>query len=403
MKKIFVITVSAVSLVFFFWIAYRFIFVKPKRPLEVPLTVVSKKSLPNFSDDLKGKDLMKAITRQIKKMKRENLNQKIKMGKIKVSRRRVLKTLEYFRELLNKRGIASLKTEVPKRFLVLQSSGLNGKGNVLFTGYYQPVIDARKEPGKDYKYPIYRTPHDLQVLDLGMINPKYAGAKIGLRVENGVIKPYFDRKAIDKDMVLAGRGLELVYLKDFLDRYLLQIQGSGMLKIGDGQVIKVRFASSNYFPYVSMGKILVEDGKISSQKISLSAIRSYYREHPQEIKDYLNRNPRYIFFEEFTGNVTGSEGVELTPGRSIATDKSLFPGGGLAFITSQNPLRNAKGEVVQWQRINRFMVDQDTGGAIKGPGRVDVFWGTGEKAEKVAGNFKEKGKLYYLLIKEDLE
>jgi membrane-bound lytic murein transglycosylase A len=135
--------------------------------------------------------------------------------------------------------------------------------------------------------------------------------------------------------------------------------------------------------------------------MSLKAIREYYEDKPLKIKQYLNRNPRYIFFEEFSGTVNGSEGVALTPGRSIATDKNLFPGGGLAFITCKRPHRNAKGEVVRWSPMHRFVVDQDTGAAIKGPGRVDIFWGTGEEAEKIAGGFKETGELYYLLIKED--
>jgi membrane-bound lytic murein transglycosylase A len=172
------------------------------------------------------------------------------------------------------------------------------------------------------------------------------------------------------------------------------------MNVENSEVIKVRFASSNCFPYVSLGKLLVEDGKIPEGRVSLKAIRQYYREHPEAMKKYLNRNHRYIFFEEFTGNITGSEGVELTPGRSIATDKSLFPGGGLAFVICQKPVRNAKGEVVKWRPMNRFMIDQDTGSAIKGPGRVDIFWGTGKKAGQIAGGFKETGKLYYLLIKE---
>jgi membrane-bound lytic murein transglycosylase A len=355
--------------------------------------------LPIFKDDLNGDGLKEAIDLQIKKMKRENLSKKVHLGKMTVSRKKILKTLEYFSEILERKGLSSLSEEISKHFLVFQASGLNQRGDVLFTGYYQPVLDARKKPEGEYKYPIYKTPPDLQVLDLGEINPEYAGEKIGLRVEEGIIKPYFDRKAIDEDMVLAGRGLELVYLKDFLDRYFLHIQGSGVMNLENGQIVKVRFASSNYFPYVSIGKLLIEAGRIPKRKLSLEAIRRYYQENPEEIKKYLNRNPRYIFFEEFTGNVTGSEGVELTPGRSIATDKSIFPGGGLAYIICQRPVRNAKGEIIYWTPISRFMIDQDTGSAIKGPGRVDIFWGTGKEAEKVAGSFKETGKLYYLLIK----
>ena len=134
--------------------------------------------------------------------------------------------------------------------------------------------------------------------------------------------------------------------------------------------------------------------------MSLKAIRQYYQENPDEIAGYLNHNRRYIFFEEFTGNVAGSEGVELTPGRSIATDKTLFPGGGLAFIFCQRNVRNDEGKVVEFCPIDRFVIDQDTGAAMEGPGRVDIFWGTGKEAEEIAGGIKETGKLYYLLIKE---
>ena len=401
MRRPFVLACIVVILLFCLWAIYVLRPRMPEKKLEFPLTPVSAKNLPRFADDLNGAGLIEAIEYHITTMKGKNLDEKVTIGQLTVTKRRILETLQCILQLIKKGGLGSLSREIPRRFLVYQASGLSKRGDVLFTGYYQPIIDARREPDSEYKYPLYKMPQDLQILDLGKINHKYAGERIGLRVENGIIKPYHDRKAIDAEMVLAGKGLEVVYLNDFLDRYLLHVQGSGVMRIGKGREIKVRFASSNGFPYVSLGKLLIEDQKIPRDKMSLKAIREFHGDNPLEMQKYLNRNPRYIFFEEFSGAVNGSEGVALTPGRSIATDKILFPGGGLAFITCKRPHRNAEGDVVSWSKMHRFVVDQDTGAAIKGPGRVDIFWGTGEEAEETAGGSKEMGELYYLLIKED--
>jgi len=401
MKRLLILACMIVIILVGLWALYCFWPRVPEEKLEFPLNPVSVKDQPKFTDDPGGTGLKEAIAYHIKSMEKKNLDEEVRLGQLMVPRKRILDTLQGLLQLIDDKGFDSLPREIPRRFLVYQASGLSKRGDVLFTGYYQPVIDARREPDSEYKYPLYRKPQDLQVLDLGKINHKYAGERIGLRVEEGVIKPYHDRKAIDAETALAGKGLELVYLRDFLDRYFLHVQGSGVMKFENGREVKVRFASSNGLPYVSLGKLLIEDQKISRDRMSLKAIREYYDDNPEEMEQYLNRNPRYIFFEEFSGAVNGSEGVALTPGRSIATDKNLFPGGGLAFITCKRPQRNAAGAVVSWSQMHRFVVDQDTGAAIKGPGRVDVFWGTGEEAGNTAGGFKEMGELYYLLIKED--
>ena len=378
----------------------RFIFKKPERE-KVSLVRVSGKNLPIFTDDLKGNGLKEAIGLQIESLKRGNLDQQVKFGEMVITRKRLLKTLECFYTLLEKNDSSFMNKEITEKFIVLQATGVNQKGDVLFTGYYQPILDARTKAEGEYQYPLYRTPGDLQVIDLGEVNPKYAGEKIGFRVDEGKIKPYFDRQAIDKEWVLQGKGLELVYLKDFLDRYMLQVQGSGVMKIENGEEIKVRYAGSNCFPYTSLREILVDKKKLRPDEASLKEIRKYFNKNPEEIKEYLYQNRRYIFFEEYTGNVRGSEGVDLTAGRSIATDKTIFPGGGLAFVMCRKPLLNDQGEIIKWEPMIRFMIDQDAGAAIKGPGRVDIFWGTGKKAGDIAGSMKEKGKLFYLLIKED--
>jgi membrane-bound lytic murein transglycosylase A len=400
MKRILITFGLAIVLFVFLGNGCRFIFKKPEKE-KISLVQVSGKSLPVFTDDLEGSGLKEAISLQIEKLKKGDLDQPVKFGEMVITRERILKTLECFYALLEKNDSAALNREIPKKFIVLQAAGVNQKGDVIFTGYYQPVLDARTKPEGEYQYPLYRIPGDLQVIDLGDLNPKYAGEKIGLRVDEGKIKLYFDRQAIDKERALQGKGLELVFLKDYLDRYMLQVQGSGVMKIGNGEEIKVRYAASNCFPYTSLREILVDKKRLRPDQASAKEIREYFNNNPEEVKEYLCQNQRYIFFEEYTGNVRGSEGVDLTAGRSIATDKALFPGGGLAFIQSRKPILNAQGEVIKWEPMVRFMVDQDTGAAIKGPGRVDIFWGTGKEAGDIAGSIKEKGKLFYLLIKED--
>ena len=402
MKRILISFSLTIVLFFFLGNGCRFIFKKPERE-KVSLVQVSGKSLPVFTDDLEGSGLKEAISLQIEKLKKGDLDQPVKFGEMVITRKRILKTLECFYTLLEKNDSASFYKEIPKKFIVLQATGVNQKGDVLFTGYYQPVLDARTKAEGEYQYPLYRIPCDLQVIDLGELNPKYAGEKIGLRVDEGKIKPYFDRQTIDKEWALQGKGLELVYLKDFLDRYMLQVQGSGVMKIENGKEIKVRYAASNCFPYTSLREILVDKKKLRPDQASQKEIREYFNKNPEEVKEYFYQNRRYIFFEEYTGNVRGSEGVDLTAGRSIATDKTLFPGGGLAFILCRKPVLNAQGGVLKWEPMIRFMVDQDAGAAIKGSGRVDIFWGTGKEAGDIAGSIKEKGKLFYLLIKEDKE
>ncbi|MCX8011554.1 MAG: MltA domain-containing protein [Desulfobacterota bacterium] len=401
MKKRVIFSIGMVIfLLLIFWWGKQCYKKPPKKVIPI-LEEVEGKNLPVFSDDLNGKNLKNAIRAQIDRLRHTDLDQKVKFGDMIIPRKKILKTLEEFLRLLEGKGVSSLNSEIPRRFLIFQSAGVNQKKEVIFTGYYQPVLEASTRPDKKFKYPIYRLPSDLQVIDLGEINPKLKGEKIALRIEGNRIKPYFNRKAIDQDLVLRGKGLELLFLKDFLDCYLLHVQGSGVMKVENGDEIKVRYAGSNCFPYVSLRELLVDQGLLRPHQASFSEIRSYFQKNPEKIKEYLLQNPRYIFFEKYTGEIIGSEGVELTPGRSIATDKSIFPGGGLALIICRRPVLDSQGQIIRWQPMVRFMVDQDTGAAIKGPGRVDIFWGTGKRAGEVAGYMKEKGKLYYLLIKND--
>ena len=413
MKSILVIVSLAILLVMLALITYQFFPPVRHAPLPTPpavekplpprpLTLADPHHLPSFHDDTEEESILKAIDLHLKRLALLNQDEKVPFGDMAVPRRRITATLELFRQLLKGRGLQALEQEVSKHFLIYQASGQTGKRDVLFTGYYEPILDARTKPNREYRYPLYKAPSDLQVLDLGDIDPRHAGTKIALRVAGGRIRPYFDRQAIDADNVLTGKGLELAYLKDDLDRYMLQVQGSGVLRLENDRIMKIGYAGTNHFPYVSLGKLLINERIIPEDTMSLAAIRRYYRKNPGEAVRHMNRNRRYIFFREVDGPVTGCESVELTPGRSIATDKRLFPGGGLAFAVCRKPSPKASSETAGPSIvISRFMLDQDTGSAIQGPGRVDIFWGTGDEAGRIAGGFKYDGELYYLLIKEE--
>ena len=179
----------------------------------------------------------------------------------------------------------------------------------------------------------------------------------------------------------------------------MQIQGSGIIELEDGSTQKVHFAASNGRPYRSIGKKLIDENKIPREEISLESIKKYLQDHKEEKKRILNYNESYIFFEKVEKGPLGNINVVLTPGRSIATDYRLFPKGGLAFITTKKPQKDHSDETIDWQTFSRFVVNQDTGGVIRGPGRVDIFWGTGKNAEFTAGMMQHQGEMYFLVKK----
>ncbi len=211
--------------------------------------------------------------------------------------------------------------------------------------------------------------------------------------------PYYSREEIDQKKTLAGKGLEILWCSDMVDIYVLQVQGSGKVDLGDGNVLSVLYDGQNGRPYKSIGKYLIDTGAMTSENMSLQATREYLRSHPDKLTDVLNQNQSYVFFRLDTGPSIGNIGVALTPGRSIATDAKLFPKGALGFIVTQKPVIE-NGVIRQWVPFTRFVVNQDTGGAIKGPGRADLFCGQGPEAELTAGNLQHEGELYFLVRKK---
>lgn len=284
-------------------------------------------------------------------------------------------------------------------FVVYRSVGSNGWGKVLFTGYYEPVLSCRMKQSSDFPYPLYRRPDDIIEIDLSLFGNGFPQSKLLGRLDKKKVIPYYTRQEIDRKSALADRGLEILWCSDLVDIYVLQVQGSGKADLGDGSMISILYSGQNGRQYKSIGRYLLDSGVLTKENMSMQAIRDYLRLHPEERDGILDTNPSYVFFRLDTGPSVGNIGVPLTAGRSIATDSKLMPKGALGFITSQKPVieNNA---ITSWVPFTRFVVNQDTGGAIRGPGRVDLFWGRGSEAEISAGSMQHEGNLYFLFRKK---
>lgn len=272
------------------------------------------------------------------------------------------------------------------------AAGADGNPDGLFTGYYESALRGSwKRQGK-YQTPLYKRPADLVMVDLGEFRPTLKGERVAGRVVDGQLKPYADRKAIDGG-ALAGRNLELLYVDDPVDAFFLHIQGSGRVTLPDGSQVRIGYDGQNGHPYVAIGRELVARGALTRDEVSMQSIRAWLEAHPADAKGLMDVNPSFVFFRRLEGEgPLGGQGVALTPGRSLAVDRTFIAYGVPLWLDAEDPLQART-------RIRRLLVAQDTGGAIRGPVRGDVFWGHGEEAEKRAGLMKSQGRYWLLLPK----
>ena len=288
---------------------------------------------------------------------------------------------------------------IRKNYLVYRSVGSNGRGEMLFTGYYEPAIKGSLEKSASFSYPVYASPRDLTRIDLSLFGDEFKGKKITGRYTGSTVVPYYQRSEIDHTGILDGKSDILAWVGDPIDLFFLQIQGSGKIMLDSGEYINVHYHTVNGHPYRSIGKLLIDEGKIAREEMSMQKIRSYLYEHPEEVERVLNYNPSYVFFKLEEDGPIGYIQVKLTPVRSIALDRKIFPPSALAYMETQKPELDSFGEIYQWQDFRAFVLNQDTGGAIKGPGRADVFWGNGHYAEVAAGHMQHPGTLYFLVLR----
>lgn len=269
--------------------------------------------------------------------------------------------------------------------------GENDNPDGLITGYYEPLLHGSFTPDERYRYPLYGPPEDLLTIDLGSVYPELKNMRLRGRLAGRKVIPYYDRAEIDRDdSPLLGH--ELLWLDDPVAVFFLHVQGSGRVQLPDGSLVGVGYANQNGFPYRSIGKTLIEKNAIPREKMSLFAIKRWLAENPQQAKTILDSNPSYVFFrlrENAEEPPPGSLGVPLTPERSIAVDRTRLPLGSPVWLSTRLP-----GAATDY---NRLMLAQDTGGAIKGQVRADLFFGTGDRAEQLAGGMKQAGRMFVLV------
>lgn len=266
----------------------------------------------------------------------------------------------------------------------------------LFTGYYEPELRGNLTREGPFQTPIYLKPEDMISVDLGDFDSAYKGKKIVGRLTGDRLKPYFDRASIENG-ALAGRDLEMVWVDDPVDAFFLQIQGSGRVVLPDGSILRIGYAATNGHPYFAIGRELIKRGALTRETVSLQSIRKWLHDHPDEADAVMNTNASYVFFrplktdpDDPDAGPLGSQGVPLEPGRSLAVDRRFHAMGVPVWLETRDPM-NAD------RAFHRLMVAQDTGGAIRGPVRGDIFFGAGDDAALFAGHMNRTGQKFVLL------
>lgn len=285
-----------------------------------------------------------------------------------------------------------LDRRIRERYEVYESIGWNGDGEMLFTAYHEPIYQGSLKPTDKFRYPIYKRPPELETDE--------TGEKSYIKGADGSMRPAPSRAELDS--YLRGRGLELVYLADPFEAYVVQVQGSARFQLIDGKELRVGYAGDNGHEYHPIWEPLVKSGEIKKEEVSLRRLKEYFAANPAKLNTAINNNPRFVFFTERTGPAVGCLNVPVTAWHSIATDRNrkddIFPRAGVAYAMTKIPRTVTGGEA----EFASFVCDQDRGGAIRSAGRADVFLGTGDTAEALAGRTKAEGRLYYVFLKPEL-
>lgn len=293
---------------------------------------------------------------------------------------------------------AAARRRIEAAFRPFRATG-DGNPLGLFTGYYEIELAGSRAQDAANRYPLYRRPPDLVQVDLGEFRDSLKGQRIAGRVVGDSLKPYPDRGQIDRG-ALSGRGLEIAWVADPVDAFFLHIQGSGRVRLADGSTMRVGYAAQNGHPYLAIGRPLIDRGAIPKNRVSMQSIRAWLAANPGEAERVMWLNASYVFFREIDGDgPIGAQGVALTPGRSLAVDRRHIPMGAPIWLDTTLPTEASDQPGPAFRRL---MVAQDTGGAIRGPVRGDVFFGFGQEAGELAGRMKQPGRWWILLPRAGL-
>lgn len=365
---------------------------------EQALEVVAEEDWPELKDDMDVAGLQEACRQSLAYLQRVPPERRFYFGPLSITAARMIQGVVRLQEIFTQYPDLEARTQaLRKDFVLLRSVGSDGKGRVLFTGYYEPVVPARRESQPPFVHPLYALPQDMVFIDLSLFDENLPKRRLVGQLKGNKVTPYPDREAIDFKKALEGKAKPLAYLADPVEAFFLHIQGSGQVAFPDGERLRLGYAASNGQPYRSIGRYLISQGLMDPDNMSMQAIKEFLEKKPELLRKVLSHNPSYVFFRPLPayGGPLGCYEVPLTAGRSIATDRRFFPGLALAFVKGEVPA--PAGGV---SSLSRFVLNQDTGGAIRGPGRVDLFFGTGSQAGELAGRMKNLGELYFLAPKE---
>jgi len=299
---------------------------------------------------------------------------------------------------LHRHAGQALRSWIESRFEARALIDAQGSAQGLITGYYEPLLRGSRQRESASQVPLYARPADLVVIDVAEVEPRVAGMRLRGRLQGNRVVPYYSRAEIDTLGPLAGN--ELLWVDDPVDAFFLEIQGSGRVQLRDASIVRVGYAEQNGHPYRAIGRTLIDQGALPAQAVTAPSIRDWLRANPGQARAVMHTNPSVVFFRELSSALTdpqagppGSLGVPLTAERSVAIDRRVVPLGSLLWLDTVHPVQGHA-----WQRA---VLGQDTGGAIIGAVRADVFWGFGQQAELAAGTMKHSGRLWLLSPRDE--
>ena len=372
---------------------------RPAKPPEPPLVRLPVEAYPDFSDGFFLDNLSHGIGKSLEYLQRVPAERRFRFGEDVYDALHLVRSLTALQSFVEQRpGPEEINRFISRHFRVYRSVGGPQSGQVLFTGYYEPHLTGSLTRDEHYRYPVYALPKDLMVIDLTPFSKELAGRRIVGRVQNNTVVPYPDRKSIEADTEFGRRAAPIAWVNDRIDLFFLQIQGSGRIYLAEGGFLRVHYHGANGRPYRSIGRLLIDEGKIPAEEMSMQRLKAYLQAHPDEVDAIFNYNPSYVFFKTETSGPIGAINVDLTPGRSVAVDRRVFPMAAPAFFQTRIPVVDGSGRIDRWMDFSAFALNQDTGGAIRGPGRVDIFWGNGPYARIAAGHMQHKGSFYLLVL-----
>ncbi|OGR83082.1 MAG: hypothetical protein A2902_03410 [Elusimicrobia bacterium RIFCSPLOWO2_01_FULL_64_13] len=363
------------------------------------LVKVRPEKCPDFRDDGDPAGLGLAVARSLLYYSQIPSGTVFRFGKETVSLEDMVRSLEGLESFLESGpDRESVADHVRKHFQAYSSPGSDGKGRVSYSAYHEYSLTASLKKTAEYRYPVYGRPRDLVDVNSEKFDPRKKGERIVGRVSGTELAPYYSREEIDSGLVLKGRELEIAWARDPMDVLFLQIQGSGWVNLPDStETYHIRYAGDNGLPFRSVGTVLIERGAIPRGQFNRRRFAEYMNGLPgTERQAILNLNPRYVFFEivSATNSTRGALLVPLTSGRSVAADPKVYPQGALAWISTRRPDAGPDGTPGP-RPLRRFVLNQDEGGAIQGPGRIDFFAGGGTEAERMAQKLWYPGELYF--------